>query len=347
MLRPSSACRRNWTVGAHSPSAQRRREAVVVATIAVLLAGFVIGAGCSSPSAAAVGSSAAACRSVPPTRFATTSTTVRSSRRAGPTAASGCTLDEGDIVAYKVEQPDGCTLNVSREKFVCGDQPADLSTLAQYPVSIETIDDVDTVLVDLTDRPASTTAPPTSTSTSIAAADRHTLHTIGEAHVGSRADVEEDGVKRGTIWGALPDGNRARPAYGRAGRHSRRRHCPTEAFMPRYLVQRSFPRRLGISHRRDGAARRSTRSPRATPTAKFAWVHSYVSDDDRTTWCIYDAPTPEAIAAATAGANGLPVEQISQVTVLDPYFSTAPTAECPTAHQRTTAGGAGGNGRQT
>ena len=76
-------------------------------------------------------------------------------------------LDDGDIVAYKVEQPDGCTLNVSREKFVCGDQPADLATLAQYPVSIETIDDVDTVLVDLTDRPVSTTAPPTSTSTSV------------------------------------------------------------------------------------------------------------------------------------------------------------------------------------
>jgi len=71
-------------------------------------------------------------------------------------------LENDNIVAYKVEQPDGCTLNVSREKFVCGDQPADLSTLAQYPVSIETIDDVDTVLVDLTDRPASTTAPPTS-----------------------------------------------------------------------------------------------------------------------------------------------------------------------------------------
>jgi hypothetical protein len=25
------------------------------------------------------------------------------------------------------------------------------------------------------------------------------------------------------------------------------------------------------------------------------WVHSYVSADKRTTFCVYDAPTPEAI----------------------------------------------------
>jgi len=66
---------------------------------------------------------------------------------------------------------------------------------------------------------------------------------------------------------------------------------------------------------------RSTR-PDLSTDRQVAWVHSYVSDDDRTTWCIYDAPTPEAIRAA-AGANGLPVEQISQVTVLDPYFYRA------------------------
>ena len=133
---------------------RRQRNAdvklIVVATIAVLLAGFVIGAGL----------------------FVADS--IRDDLDHGPffqTGGANCgfwmSLDEGDIVAYKVEQPDGCTLNVSREKFVCGDQPADLATLAQYPVSIETIDDVDTVLVDLTDRPESTTAPPTSTSTSV------------------------------------------------------------------------------------------------------------------------------------------------------------------------------------
>jgi hypothetical protein len=51
------------------------------------------------------------------------------------------------------------------------------------------------------------------------------------------------------------------------------------------------------------------------------WLHSYVSDDERTTFCIYDAPTPEAIRR-TARRNQLPVDQITPVTVLDPYFYT-------------------------
>ena len=38
-----------------------------------------------------------------------------------------------------------------------------------------------------------------------------------------------------------------------------------------------------------------------------------------TTWCVYDAPSPEAIRAA-AGRNGLPVDRVTQVQVLDPYF---------------------------
>lgn len=49
------------------------------------------------------------------------------------------------------------------------------------------------------------------------------------------------------------------------------------------------------------------------------WVHSYASEDKRTTFCIYDAPTPEAIRR-TATGNHLPVDQITQVRVLDRYF---------------------------
>ena len=51
------------------------------------------------------------------------------------------------------------------------------------------------------------------------------------------------------------------------------------------------------------------------------WVHSYVSADKRTTFCVYDAPTPEAIRK-TATRNELPVDRITQVRVLDPYFYT-------------------------
>jgi hypothetical protein len=48
-------------------------------------------------------------------------------------------------------------------------------------------------------------------------------------------------------------------------------------------------------------------------------VHSYVTDDKGKTFCIYDAPSPEAIRTA-AGLNGLPVDRITEVRVLDPYF---------------------------
>jgi hypothetical protein len=49
------------------------------------------------------------------------------------------------------------------------------------------------------------------------------------------------------------------------------------------------------------------------------WVHSYVSDDKRRTFCVYDAPDEEAIRRA-ATRNTLPIDQITAVSVLDPYF---------------------------
>jgi hypothetical protein len=49
------------------------------------------------------------------------------------------------------------------------------------------------------------------------------------------------------------------------------------------------------------------------------WVHSYVSADKKKTFCVYDAPAPEAIRHA-ASRNKLPVQRITEVRVLDPYF---------------------------
>ncbi len=49
------------------------------------------------------------------------------------------------------------------------------------------------------------------------------------------------------------------------------------------------------------------------------WVHSYVSPDKKQTYCIYDAPSPEAIRNA-ARRSSLPVDKITEVSVLDPYF---------------------------
>ena len=51
----------------------------------------------------------------------------------------------------------------------------------------------------------------------------------------------------------------------------------------------------------------------------MTWVHSYVSQDLRKTFCVYDGPTPEAIRE-TAQSNNLPIDSITAVSVLDPYF---------------------------
>ena len=50
-----------------------------------------------------------------------------------------------------------------------------------------------------------------------------------------------------------------------------------------------------------------------------AWLHSYVSDDLRRTWCVYDAPNPDAIREV-AHRNHLPIDHIEAVRVLDAYF---------------------------
>ena len=88
--------------------------------------------------------------------------------------------------------------------------------------------------------------------------------------------------------------------------------------MPRYLVHRSFDD--GLRFPVDATGRSAVRDIVAGNLAHdVTWVHSYVSDDDRTTWCVYDAPSPEAIRAA-AGVNHLPVDEIMAISVLDPYF---------------------------
>ena len=51
----------------------------------------------------------------------------------------------------------------------------------------------------------------------------------------------------------------------------------------------------------------------------MTWVHSYVTTDKKKTYCVYDGPSPEAVRKV-AERNGLPLERITEVRVLDPYF---------------------------
>jgi hypothetical protein len=88
--------------------------------------------------------------------------------------------------------------------------------------------------------------------------------------------------------------------------------------MPRYVVERTFPDGWDIPAGREGSQRCLAVVER-NADEDVTWVHSYVSDDKTRTFCVYDAPSPEAIRK-TAARNDLPVERITQVRVLDPYF---------------------------
>jgi Protein of unknown function (DUF4242) len=88
--------------------------------------------------------------------------------------------------------------------------------------------------------------------------------------------------------------------------------------MPRYLIEREFPDGLQIPVD-DSGAKACRAVVEGNLVDQVTWVHSYVSADKRKTLCIYDAPSPEAIRR-TASRNKLPVERITEVRVLDPYF---------------------------
>ena len=88
--------------------------------------------------------------------------------------------------------------------------------------------------------------------------------------------------------------------------------------MPRYVVERTFPEGLGIPPGEAGW-RLCLEVVEQNADEGVTWVHSYVSEDRAKTFCIYDGPSPEAIRK-TAARNHLPVDRITQVRVLDPYF---------------------------
>ena len=52
---------------------------------------------------------------------------------------------------------------------------------------------------------------------------------------------------------------------------------------------------------------------------QVTWVQSYVSLDKKKTYCVYDAPSADAIRKA-AKKNHMSADKITEVRVLDPYF---------------------------
>ena len=89
--------------------------------------------------------------------------------------------------------------------------------------------------------------------------------------------------------------------------------------MPRYVVERTFSEGLRITSELESVELCRSMIERNADEG-VTWLHSYVSEDKRKTFCVYDGPSPEAIRK-TAARNELPVERITQVRVLDPYFN--------------------------
>ena len=79
--------------------------------------------------------------------------------------------------------------------------------------------------------------------------------------------------------------------------------------MPRYVVERDFPAEFQLPMDVRGVNR----------AEDVFWLHSYVSMDRKKTFCICEAPSPEAIRRA-ANRNKLPLTRITEVLVLDPFF---------------------------
>lgn len=84
-------------------------------------------------------------------------------------------------------------------------------------------------------------------------------------------------------------------------------HAPV---MHRYLIKRTFP--AGALDGLDLATKNKVNATNAKFHVK--WVESYATADKNMTFCIYEAPSEQAIRKA-AKANGLPVDEIFQVPV--------------------------------
>jgi hypothetical protein len=84
--------------------------------------------------------------------------------------------------------------------------------------------------------------------------------------------------------------------------------------MPRYIVERTFSRSWDVGP--DTTDRFHQIVDRNGDDV--TWLQSYVSEDGRKSFCIYEAASPEAIRRSAA-RNDLPVDSITSVRVLDPY----------------------------
>ena len=86
--------------------------------------------------------------------------------------------------------------------------------------------------------------------------------------------------------------------------------------MPLYLIERTFAEQLELSS--DDVRLIEA----ANEESGVDWLFSFLSADRRRTYCLYEAPSSDAIVAAARQAN-VPVDNIVEVSRLVPAELTA------------------------
>jgi hypothetical protein len=78
----------------------------------------------------------------------------------------------------------------------------------------------------------------------------------------------------------------------------------------RYLIERTFP--AGALKGLDAATKKKVNANNASVGVR--WVESYANADETKTFCVYEAPSEDAVRKA-AELNKLPVDSITEVPV--------------------------------
>jgi hypothetical protein len=89
--------------------------------------------------------------------------------------------------------------------------------------------------------------------------------------------------------------------------------------MPRYHVEGTFPDGIAIPVSKKGA-QTCLIVKENNPEDVVTWVHPYITIDNKKLFCIYGAPSPEAIYTA-AGRDNMPVDDTDQINVLNRFFN--------------------------
>jgi Protein of unknown function (DUF4242) len=85
---------------------------------------------------------------------------------------------------------------------------------------------------------------------------------------------------------------------------------PAKNSVHRYLIERTFP--AGALKGLDAATKKKVNANNASLGVR--WVQSYANADETKTFCVYEAPSEEAVRKA-AELNKLPVDNITEVPV--------------------------------